>query len=206
MNVSPSNVDWAYISLGGEQPIAIEGVLECGNLVVDGNIWGRRITTGTGRIRAANGELVQVTINSTYSLLGYSSGTATIDDLAGLSRTRPMGALAMTVFLLSLIGLPPTAGFLGKLNLLMTAWSATNPLPNMPDARWLAVVLIAGAAIGAFYYLRLIGAMYLGQPTDSQESVGPMDVPAAIGVACCAAATILLFAAPNLIWPWIQQI
>ncbi len=88
VNVSPSNVDWAYISLGGEQPIAIEGVLECGNLVVDGNIWGRRITTGTGRIRAANGELVQVTINSTYSLLGYSSGTATIDDLAGNVQTR----------------------------------------------------------------------------------------------------------------------
>ena len=90
----------AVVTLAGERPVvpvelgdrlqrvAIEGVLECGNLVVDGNIWGRRITTGTGRIRAANGELVQVTINSTYSLLGYSSGTATIDDLAGNVQTR----------------------------------------------------------------------------------------------------------------------
>ena len=88
VNVAPSNVDWAYISFGGEQPLAIEGVLECGDLVVNGNLWGRRLTNGTGRIRAANGELVQVTINSTYSLLGYSSGTATIDDLAGNVLTR----------------------------------------------------------------------------------------------------------------------
>lgn len=88
VNVSPANVDWAYVNMGGEQPIVIEGALECGNLVVDGNIWGRRITTGTGRIRATNGQLLEITINSTYSLLGYSSGTATIDDLAGNVQTR----------------------------------------------------------------------------------------------------------------------
>lgn len=86
VNVASSSVDWAYINFGGE--LAVEGVLECGNVTVDGNIWGRRITTGTGRIRAANDQLMQVTINSTYSLLGYSSGTATIDDLAGNVQTR----------------------------------------------------------------------------------------------------------------------
>lgn len=132
---------------------------------------------------------------------------ATIEDLAGLARIHPLLALAMTVFLLSLIGLPPTAGFMGKLNLLITAWSAQTPLPHMPDAWWLAVLLIVGAAIGAWYYLRLIGAMYLGEPPEgSGESQSPLDVPAAIGVACCTLATIALFAAPNILWPLIERL
>ncbi len=132
---------------------------------------------------------------------------ATIDDLAGLARIHPLLALAMTVFLLSLIGLPPTAGFLGKLNLLLTAWSAQTPMPPLPDARWLAVLLVVGAAIGAWYYLRVIGAMYLGEPKPgAHESSGPLDVPAAIGVACCVLVTIALFAAPGLLWPLIERL
>ena len=113
----------------------------------------------------------------------------------------------MTVFLLSLIGLPPTTGFLGKLNLLMTAWSAETPLPHLPEARWLAVILVVGAAIGAWYYLRVIRVMYLREPAPSdRESAPPLDVPAAIGVACCALATIALFAAPNLLWPLLERL
>jgi NADH-quinone oxidoreductase subunit N len=132
---------------------------------------------------------------------------ATIEDLSGLARIHPLLALAMTVFLLSLIGLPPTAGFLGKLNLLLTAWSAQTPMPHVPDARWLAVLLIVGAAIGAWYYLRLIGAMYLGEPEPgSRESAGPLDVPAAIGVACCVLVTVALFAAPSILWPLIERL
>jgi hypothetical protein len=88
VKVSPTNVDWVHVTFPGDQPIVVEGILECGNVSVSGNILGRRITTGTGRVRISNGDLVQVTINSTWSLLGYSSGNVTIDDLAGNVQTR----------------------------------------------------------------------------------------------------------------------
>ncbi|MGH7201160.1 MAG: NADH-quinone oxidoreductase subunit N, partial [Planctomycetaceae bacterium] len=122
-----------------------------------------------------------------------------IDDLAGMSQTHPVAALLMTVFLFSLTGLPPTAGFLGKLNLFLAAWST-----GTPSAQALAVLLAVNAAIGAWYYLRLIGVMYLNEPR--QAAVDPVDVPASLGVACCAIATIGLFAAPNLLWPLIERI
>jgi NADH-quinone oxidoreductase subunit N len=138
---------------------------------------------------------------------GRQRTIATIDDLGGLSRTRPAAALAMTVFLLSLIGLPPTAGFLGKLNLLLAAWAAETSAASAFDLWWLAVVLAAGAAIGAWYYLRLIGTMYLGQPRDeSHEPTGLTDAPALIGVACCALVTVGLFVLPGLLWPLVERL
>lgn len=141
---------------------------------------------------------------------GRRRQVATADDLAGLSRTDPAAALAMTVFLLSLIGLPPTAGFLGKLNLLLAAWSADAAGASGPGGRWLAVALAVGAAIGVWYYLRLIGMMYLGQPrhdpTERRGQSEAADVPALVGVACCAIATVGLFVTPDLLWPLIERL
>ncbi len=122
----------------------------------------------------------------------------TIDDLAGLSQTHPTLALVMTVFLFSLTGLPPTAGFLGKLNLFLAAWSVGTPV-----GRTLAVILAANAAIGAWYYLRVVSAMYLqkARRTDAQSA----PIPAMVGVACCAAGTLGLFLAPDVLWQAIAR-
>src|SRR5439155_21198334 len=90
-----------------------------------------------------------------------------VDDLAGLGRTHPALGLLMTLFLFSLIGLPLTAGFAGKYFLFMgalagprtDALAAGDPLGGL--ARWLVLVGAINAAIGAYYYLRIIGVMYL---------------------------------------------
>jgi NADH-quinone oxidoreductase subunit N len=89
----------------------------------------------------------------------------TIDDLDGLSTTNPVAALAITVFVLSLAGIPPLPGFLGKLTLALAALDVDASAPIALGSRraWftgLAVLLVLNAAIAAAYYLRIIAAMY----------------------------------------------
>jgi NADH-quinone oxidoreductase subunit N len=131
------------------------------------------------------------------SALGRSGRSyETLDDLAGLSQSHPAIALLMTVFLFSLTGLPPTAGFLGKLNLFLAAWSGSSV------SKTLAIVLAINAGIAAWYYLKVVATMYLHplrRPTE-----GKVELPALIGLAICAAATLGFFALPNLLWTIIR--
>jgi NADH-quinone oxidoreductase subunit N len=123
----------------------------------------------------------------------------TTDDLAGLSKTHPAGAFLATVLLFGLTGLPPTAGFLGKLTLFLSAWQHGTDL-----GRRLAVCLAINAAIAAWYYLRLIGVMYL-QPSrdDTRRSAG---IPAFVGVSLCTAASLALFFSPDWLWQALRQV
>ncbi len=116
-----------------------------------------------------------------------------IADLSGLSRTKPAIALMMTVCVVGLSGLPPTGGFLAKLNLFLAAWSEGSQ-----DGRILAVTLAINAVIAATYYLRLISVMYFEQSTTVSE---PSDQNAAWVAGClCAVATLVLFVAPQWLW------
>lgn len=132
------------------------------------------------------------------SLEGEGRGAERIEDLAGLCRTSPVRAGLMAVFLFSLTGLPPTAGFWGKLNLLLAAWSHASP-----GLRGLAIVLAINAAIGAWYYLRLIGTMYLVAPKPG-ASAAP-NPPALLATAVCGALTIAIFVLPGPLWQWVEQ-
>ncbi|MGC1276396.1 MAG: NADH-quinone oxidoreductase subunit N [Planctomycetaceae bacterium] len=123
----------------------------------------------------------------------------TTDEFAGLSQAHPVAALLMTIFLFSLTGLPPTAGFLGKLNLFLAAWSADSAV-----ARWTAALMALNAGIAAWYYLRLIGVMYLQPATEASPRA--IDPPAFVGAALCAAATIALFIAPDWLWHAVARI
>ena len=88
-----------------------------------------------------------------------------IEQLAGLGRARPKSSAAMAVLLLSLTGIPPLAGFWGKFVLLASAVRA-RPVFEV-DRPWLIALAVVGAvnaAIGATYYLRIIGVMYFRMP------------------------------------------
>jgi len=85
----------------------------------------------------------------------------TIDDLAGLGQGRPWAAAFVAVCLVSLIGLQLTAGFVGKFQLFLATWDAPVHTPMGHLFRTLAVIAAVNAAVGAVYYLRLAGAMYL---------------------------------------------
>ena len=92
----------------------------------------------------------------------------TIASLAGLSRSRPMLALAMMVFMFSLAGIPPFFGFWSKLAVFNAAVEA--------DLTWLAAVAIATSVIGAFYYIMIVKLMYFDEPApafaETREPVG----------------------------------
>ncbi len=94
-----------------------------------------------------------------------------IDDLKGLARRSPWFALVMTIFMLSLAGLPPTVGFYAKLSVLQSLIST-----NVPGYLWLAIAAVVLSLIGAFYYLRVIKVMYFDAPTDTNAIVSTGDV------------------------------
>jgi NADH-quinone oxidoreductase subunit N len=88
-----------------------------------------------------------------------------IDDFDGLSQRAPFWAFAMFVFLLSLGGIPPTAGFLGKYYLFAAAVQA--------GFGWLAIIAVLMSAVSMFYYLRLVVAMYLREGREAEVVLSP---------------------------------
>jgi NADH-quinone oxidoreductase subunit N len=82
-----------------------------------------------------------------------------LDDMKGLARRSPWFAFVMMVLMLSLAGLPPTAGFYAKLAVLQSAVAAGQV--------WLAVAAVVFSLIGAFYYLRIVKLMYFDEPKDT---------------------------------------
>ena len=101
---------------------------------------------------------------------------------SGLARRRPGLAFAMTVFLLSLAGVPPTAGFIGKLYLFKAAVGA--------QLYPLAIIGLLSSILGAFYYLRVVVHMYMKPEEGSQELVAAPAMVFALGL---AAVVVVLF-------------
>jgi NADH-quinone oxidoreductase subunit N len=120
-------------------------------------------------------------------------------ELRGLSRSQPMIALLLAICLFSLTGLPPTAGFLAKLNLFLAAWSDESRISHT-----LAMIMAINAAIGAYYYLRLVAIMFLEPTTEPTPArAGLAWAPWLAGVAC-AFATIAIFVMPQWLWDSIH--
>jgi len=94
-----------------------------------------------------------------------------IKDMAGLAKRSPWYAAVMTIFMLSLAGIPPTAGFYAKLSVLQALISTNNPL-----YLGLAIAAVLVSLIGAYYYLRVIKVMFFDEPTDSSPLGAPADV------------------------------
>ena len=92
------------------------------------------------------------------------SGLA-IEDYAGLGKKRPALALAMALFMLSLTGVPPTVGFMGKFYLFRAVIDA--------NLVWLALIGVVTSLISAYYYLRVVVVMYMrdGEPEVRSETL-----------------------------------
>jgi NADH-quinone oxidoreductase subunit N len=89
-------------------------------------------------------------------LQGKADAAEDLDDLAGVAKEHPFSALLFALCLFSLIGMPLTIGFLGKLYLIEAALATRHEI--------VAVILVINAAIAAAYYLKIIAAMYLREP------------------------------------------
>jgi NADH-quinone oxidoreductase subunit N len=122
---------------------------------------------------------------------GQGERHMTFDDFAGLGTRQPFAAAALSLFLLSLLGLPITAGFFGKLYIFTAAIKS--------KLLWLAMLMAVNSIIGAYYYLRLIVVMYMREykgtlPADASSSLSPT---AAMVVAVAVAMTLYLGLAPS---------
>lgn len=112
-----------------------------------------------------------------------------IDDLAGLSRSRPGLALAMAILMFSMAGIPPLAGFFAKFYIFMAAIDA--PGGGMVA---LAVFGVLASVVGAFYYLRIVKLMYFDEPAASFDRPVGREVQAVLIV---SALVITFFC----VWP-----
>src|SRR5947207_3004198 len=103
---------------------------------------------------------------------GFGEKNLSLDDYAGLSQRQPFVAAMLSIYLLSLLGLPVTAGFFGKFYIFKAA--VNSHLIS------LAVLMAINSVIGAYYYLRVIVVMYMREPSAEAAAVGPVPFP--IGV------------------------
>jgi NADH-quinone oxidoreductase subunit N len=113
----------------------------------------------------------------------------TIDDYAGMGKRAPLISLALTLCLISLIGMPPAAGFMAKFYIFSAA--AQN------DLLWLVVVAAINSVISAYYYLRVVKVMWFGQAT-SKEKVPSSGAPRLALFLCCLG-VLLLGIIPGLV-------
>jgi NADH-quinone oxidoreductase subunit N len=121
----------------------------------------------------------------------------TVEDLNGLAARAPAAALAFAICVFSLMGIPPTAGFLGKVYIFSSAFAVGHGHPMHGPLIALAIIGVINTAIGAAYYLRLAAAAYLGAESVERVPVGGQ--PVRWGLALCSIPLIVLFAAPALL-------
>jgi len=119
-----------------------------------------------------------------------------VDDYAGLGRRSPVLAGALTVFLISLIGIPITGGFFAKFYVFSAALQSNLVI--------LTVIGVINSAIGAYYYLRLIVAMYMREPQE-EVPVTSIPFPLAAALAIALAATIDLGVLPESVLRFVQR-
>lgn len=160
-----------------------------GNLIAIGQSNLKRMLAASGIVHSGYLLIALVAINTeqftgsviAYYLAAYATGTlgmfaalaylggsgekrSTFDDFKGLAKVRPYSAAAITIFLLSMAGIPPTAGFMGKFYIITSAISAGEMV--------LAVLGIVSSILSMWYYLRLVINMYFHDAEESFETDG----------------------------------
>jgi NADH-quinone oxidoreductase subunit N len=111
----------------------------------------------------------------------------TMSDLAGLSRSRPGMAFALSVFMFSMAGIPPLAGFFSKLYVFLAALHAGLTV--------LAVIGVLASVVACFYYLKIVKLMYFDEPAQPFDALHTPTVRWALVV--CALITALFFIVPT---------
>jgi len=117
-----------------------------------------------------------------------------IDDFAGLAQRQPGMAAMLTIFLLSLIGVPLTGGFFGKFYIFKAALDA--------NLFWLTVLGLLNSAVAAYYYLRILVVMYFKEPGDSLDTLDAPGIGLKIAVYASALGTLILGIFPG----WVLDI
>ena len=130
---------------------------------------------------------------------GSGEKNLSLDDYAGLAQRQPVAAAALSLYLLSLLGLPVTAGFFGKFYVFKAAINS--------HLIWLAVLMAVNSIIGAYYYFRVIVFMYMREGSAEAMAAAPTRFPVAVNLvlAITAIGTVYFGLFPNQVLNFILQ-
>jgi NADH-quinone oxidoreductase subunit N len=135
-----------------------------------------------------------------FAIVGHIANAderyVTLDDYEGLGRSSPLLAATLTIFLLSLIGIPMTGGFFAKFYVFQSSLKA--------NLTWLTLIGVVNGAVGAYYYLRIIVVMYMRE-TRRQIPVQPVPLGLGAALAISVLATLYLGLLPDRVLQVAQR-
>jgi len=120
--------------------------------------------------------------------ISNKTGSDEITDYSGMARRSPVIALILAFCLISLIGIPPTVGFMAKFYIFNAAIQG--------NLLWLVIIAVLNSVVSAYYYLRVVKLMYVGEPA-SEEAI-PSSIPLRITLAVTSLGVLILG-----IYPWL---
>ena len=163
--------------------LAYSTVSNIGYIVLGLGLANHAALTGAG-IHVLNHAIIKATLFLAVGAIIHQTGSRTLRELRGVGRMMPWSALAVSIGALSVAGLPPTAGFLGKWYIALGAFAAGQP--------GFAAVLLLGALLIFAYYIRILNAFYFRAPVDdNMRSVHEASLPMLLPVLFLAALCIL---------------
>jgi NADH-quinone oxidoreductase subunit N len=132
------------------------------------------------------------------AVVEQQKGSDQLSDFDGLGRQAPVLSLCLAIFILSLAGIPPLAGFFGKFYLFVSVLASS---PGSMGLLWLVILAIAMSAVSLYYYLQVLKRAYVMPAVDpSPIKVHPVTLAVLVAI---AAAVVLLGCLPTLLGNWI---
>jgi NADH-quinone oxidoreductase subunit N len=130
-----------------------------------------------------------------FAVVAHLSGKGerflSVDDFSGLASRQPFTAALLTIFLLSMIGVPLTAGFFGKFYIFKAALQS--------NLVWLTVLGLLTSAVAAYYYLRILVVMYMHEPSEAVTLAEPLGAGMKAALVLPALGTFFLGVAPSAV-------
>jgi len=147
-------------------------------------------STGSSAVLFYLGCYAVMNLGAFIAIIAISNriGSDEIADYSGMDKRSPWLAAGLALCLISLTGIPPTAGFMAKLYIFSAGVDA--------NLIWLVIVGVLNAVIAAYYYLRIVKLMYLGEPVSEERVTSTRSLNVALAIACIG---VLVLG----IYPWV---
>lgn len=177
--------------------IAHAGYMMVGLAAVASRVQSGDETAGPSSLLFYLGAYAATNLAAFFAIIAISNkvNSDKIEDFAGMARRAPVLSAVLAFALISLIGVPPTGLFIGKLFLFTSAVQA--------DLVWLAVFGVINSVVSAYYYLRVIRVMYMTEPV-SEEKV-PSSMSLRLALAVSGLAVLVIGVAPRLL-TWVTDV
>ena len=181
----------------GYSTIAHAGYMMVGLAAVASRVQNGSEAAGPSSLLFYLGAYAATNMAAFFAIIAISNkvGSDKIDDFAGMGRSAPFLALALALAFISLIGVPPTSLFIGKIFLFTAAVQS--------DLAWLAVVGVVNSVLSAYYYLRVVRVMYMSEPSPDQKV--PCSVPFRLALGVSGLAVLVVGVAPRLL-TWVTDV